>query len=118
MGYVSVWAALARDPEREALLTPWIETLLDAPKLGGTPDRLNAVLFALIGFVAKDPQAYVTHLGLERERTGGHSLRPLHVVAPPGPSEVHLPYLRKFTTWEAVSNGIARVVASLTQRAG
>lgn len=113
MGFVTVWAALDRDAEREALLTPWIEQLLDAPKLAGTPDRLNAVLFALVGFVAKDPQAYVTHLGLERERTGGHSLRPLHVVAPPGPNEAHLPYTRKFTSWEAVANGIARVVEAL-----
>ncbi|MBL8919555.1 MAG: hypothetical protein JNJ54_11880 [Myxococcaceae bacterium] len=112
-GYASVWAALDRDPEREALLTPWIEQLLDAPKLAGTPDRLNAVLFALIGFVAKDPQAYVTHLGLTREHTGGHALRPLHVVGAPGPSEAALPYTRKFTTWDAVSNGIARVIEAL-----
>jgi hypothetical protein len=112
-GYASVWAALRREPEREAFTGPWIETLLDAPRLAGTPDRLNAVLFALIGFVATDPQAYVTHLSAERERTGGHELRPFHVVAPPGPSEVALPYGRKFTTWEAVSAGIGRVLEAL-----
>jgi hypothetical protein len=113
MGYASIWAALARDAAREVLLAPWIETLLDAPKLAGTPDRLNAVLFALIGFVASDAQAYVNHLGAAREHTGGHALRPFHVVAPPGPSEAHLPYARKFTTWEAVSDGIGRVTSAL-----
>lgn len=112
-GYLSVWAALQREPEREARSTEWIEALLDAPRLAGTPDRLNAVLFALIGFVATDPQAFVTHLGAERERVGGHSLRPLHVVAPMGPSDAGLQYTRKFTSWEAVSNGIARVLAAL-----
>ncbi len=112
-GYASVWAALRREVDREALVGPWIETLLDTPRLAGTPDRLNAVLFALIGFVATDPQAYVTHLGAERQRTGGHELRPFHVVAPSGPSEAALPYGRKFVTWDAVSSGIGRVMSAL-----
>lgn len=116
LGFVSVWAALERDPEREPLLTPWIEALLDAPRLAGPPDRLNAVLFALIGFVAKDPQAYVTHLAAERTRTGGHELRPLHIVAPPGPNDAALTYTRKFATWEAVSSGIGRVIEAVGQR--
>lgn len=114
--YASVWAGLARDPERERRLGPWIETLLDAPQVGGAPDRLNAILFALIGFVATDPQAYVNHLSLERERTGGHPLRPLQVVAPPGPSEAGLSWTRRFTSWDDVATGIERVTATVAAR--
>lgn len=117
IGYLTIWTALDRDPEREALLATWIESLLDEPRLAGTPDRLNAVLFALIGFVARDPQAYVNHLASERTRIGGHALRPFHVVAPAGPSEVHLPYTRNFTSWESVSSGITRVVEALERPA-
>jgi hypothetical protein len=112
-GYASVWAALRREPDRERFVGPWIETVLDTPRLAGTPDRLNAVLFALIGFVATDPQAYVAHLSAERDRRGGHELRPFHVVAPPGPTEAALPYGRKFVTWDAVSSGIGRVLGAL-----
>ncbi len=113
LGFVEIWALLDRDAEREALMTPWIEELLDAPKLAGAPDCLSAVLFSLIGFVARDPQAYVTHLSAERERVGGHPLRPFHIVGPPGPSEAALTYTRKFSSWEAVSTGIERVVKAL-----
>jgi len=113
LGFVSIWAGLDRDPEREPKVTPWLEALLDAPRLAGSPDRLNAVLFALMGFVAKDPQAYVAHLSREREHAGGHSLRPLHVVGPPGPTEAHLTYTRKFTSFSAVAEGIGRVVEAL-----
>ncbi|MDX2014465.1 MAG: hypothetical protein SFW67_29980 [Myxococcaceae bacterium] len=116
-GYASVWAALRREPDREHFTGEWIETVLDTPRLAGTPDRLNAVLFALIGFVATDPQAYVAHLSAERDRTGGHALRPFHVVAPPGPTEAALPYGRSFVTWEAVSSGIGRVLAGLASGA-
>lgn len=116
LAYASVWAALARDAEREHRLGPWIEALLDAPQLAGPPDRLNAILFALIGFVATDPQAYVNHLALERERTGGHPLRPLQVVAPPGPSEAGLSWTRRFTSWDDVANGIERVTATVAKR--
>ncbi|MDP3503208.1 MAG: hypothetical protein Q8S33_22940 [Myxococcales bacterium] len=113
LGYVEIWALLDREPEREAVMTPWIEELLDAPTLAGAPDCLNAVLFSLIGFVARDPQAYVTHLSAERERRGGHSLRPFHIVGPHGPSEAALTYTRKFSSWDAVSTGIERVVKAL-----
>lgn len=115
LGFASLWALLDREPEREAAMTPWIEELLDAPKLAGAPDRLHAVLFSLIGFVARDPQAYVTQLGVERQRLGGHELRPFHIVAPPGPSEASLTYTRKFTSWDAVVKGVERVVATLSE---
>jgi hypothetical protein len=45
-GFVVVWAGLERHPEREALLGPWIEALIDGPRQAGSPDRLNMVLFA------------------------------------------------------------------------
>jgi hypothetical protein len=114
LGFAEIWALLDREPEREALLTPWIEELLDTPTLAGAPDRLHAVLFSLIGFVARDPNAYVSRLSAERERRGGHSLRPFHIVGPAGPSEAALTYTRTFSSWEAVSQGIAHVVASLS----
>ncbi len=116
MGYLSIWTALARDPERERCLLPWIERLLDEPSRAGTPDRLNAVLFALIGFVARDPHQYLEQLGQQRSLIGGHALRPFHVVAPPGPSEVHLPYTRAFDSWAKVAEGIASIVAALESK--
>lgn len=112
-GFVSVWAGLQREPEREQLCAGWIETLLDEPGRCGAPDRLNAVLFALMGFVATDAQAFVAQLTAEREHLGGHGLRPLHIVAPRGPNEAALSYTRRFTTWEAVSAGIGRVIEAL-----
>ncbi|PZR04630.1 MAG: hypothetical protein DI536_33890 [Archangium gephyra] len=113
-GYVVVWAGLARRADREAVFTPWIEALIDGPQFAGTPDRLNMTLFALMGFVAADPQAYVHALNLERHRIGGHELRPLPVVAPPGPTDAGVTYTRNFTTWQAVIDGISKLIASLT----
>lgn len=112
-GFLVVWTGLARLPEREAAFGPWIEGLLDFPERAGTPDRLNMVLFALMGFVAADPQQYVAALGLERHRVGGHELRALPVVAPPGPSEAALTYMRNFESWARVTDGIAAVMKSL-----
>ncbi|MGV3621473.1 MAG: hypothetical protein ACO1OB_11685 [Archangium sp.] len=112
-GYVVVWAGLARRAEREAVFTPWIESLIDGPLQAGTPDRLNMTLFALIGFVASDPQGYVHALNLERHRIGGHELRPLPVVAPPGPTDAGVTYTRNFTTWQSVIDGIGKVVGDL-----
>ncbi len=111
-GFLVVWAGLARQPEREAVFGPWIEALLDFPQHAGSPDRLNTTLFALMGFVAADPQKYVTALNLERHRIGGHELRPLHVVAPPGPTEAALTYTRDFQSWGRVVEGIGAVVRS------
>ncbi len=112
-GFVVVWAALQRQPEREALLGPWIEALLDGPERAGPPDRLNMVLFALMGFVAADPQRYVQSLSLERHRIGGHELRPLPVVAPLGPSDAALTYTRNFKSWPRVVEGITTLVKEL-----
>lgn len=112
-GFLVVWTGLRRQPEREAAVGPWIESLLDFPLQAGTPDRLNMALFALMGFVAADPQQYVTALNLERHRIGGHELRALHVVAPPGPSEAALSYTRNFQSWPRVLEGIAAVVQAL-----
>lgn len=113
-GFVVVWASLQRHAEREAAVGPWIETLLDGPHLVETPDRLNMTLFALMGFVAAEPQAYVQALNLERHRIGGHELRPLSVVAPPGPTDAGVTYTRNFQSWSRVIDGIAAVSASLT----
>lgn len=112
-GFVVVWAGLERDPEKEATVGPWLEQLLDAPRLAGTPDRLNMTLFALMGFVARDATRYVQALNLERHRIGGHELRALPVVAPPGPSEAGLTYTRNFTSWPKVIEGIAAMLATL-----
>lgn len=112
-GFVVVWTGLARNAEREAVIGPWIEALLDNPEYAGSPDRLNMTLFALMGFVAADPQAYVTALNLERHRIGGHELRALPVVAPPGPSEAALTYTRNFQSWQRVIDGIHAVLKSL-----
>lgn len=111
-GFLVVWTGLQRHPEREAAFGPWIERLLDFPEQAGTPDRLNMTLFALMGFVAADPQGYVAALSLERHRIGGHELRALPVVGPPGPTEAALTYTRKFVSWARVTEGIARVVSS------
>lgn len=109
MGFVSVWAALDRQPEREPV-GRWIEVLLDAPHLAGTPDRLNMTLFSLMGFVARSPNHYVQALNAERFRIGGHELRPLFVVGSPGPSEAALSYGRRFTSWEKVTAGLTAVI--------
>jgi hypothetical protein len=114
-GFVVVWAGLERDPEKEAVVGPWLEQLLDAPRLAGTPDRLNMTLFALMGFVARDPSRYVQALNLERHRIGGHELRALPVVAPPGPSEAGLTYTRNFTSWPKVIEGIGAMLARLEE---
>lgn len=113
-GYLVVWTGLARNPEREAVFCEWIETLLDFPERAGSPDRLNMVLFALMGFVAADPHQYVTALNLERHRIGGHELRALPVVAPPGPSEAGLTYTRNFQSWQQVITGIDAVLKALS----
>lgn len=105
-GSASLWAGLAREPAREAVVGPWLEALLDRPALVGAPDCTNAVLFALMGFVAADPQAYAEQVARERERIGGDRLRPFHVVAPAGPTEVHLAYTANFTSWDAVKAAI------------
>lgn len=112
-GFLVVWTGLQRQPEREAAFGPWIERLLDFPDQAGTPDRLNMTLFALMGFVAADPQAYVAALGLERHRIGGHELRALPVVGPPGPSEAALTYTRNFQSWARVTEGISALVSGL-----
>lgn len=112
-GYVVVWAGLSRRGDREAVFAPWIETLIDGPQLAGTPDRLNMTLFALMGFVAADPQAYVQALNLERHRIGGHELRPLPVVAPPGPTDAGVTYTRNFTSWPQVIDGVHKVIADV-----
>lgn len=111
-GYVVVWAGLARRADREAAVAPWIETLIDAPELAGTPDRLNMTLFSLMGFVAAEPQAYVQALNMERHRIGGHELRPFPVVAPPGPTDAGVTYTRNFTSWQAVIDGITALAGS------
>ena len=113
-GFVVVWASLARHAERETVVGPWIETLLDGPNLIETPDRLNMTLFALMGFVAAEPQAYVAALNLERHRVGGHELRPLPVVAPSGPTDAGVTYTRNFQSWNRVIDGINSVSASLS----
>ncbi len=113
-GFLVVWTALKRNPEREAVFGPWIEGLLDFPERAGSPDRLNMTLFALMGFVAAEPQAYVTALELERHRIGGHELRALPVVAPPGPSDASLNYTRNFQSWGRVTEGVTAMVKWLT----
>lgn len=117
-GFTSVWASLARDEAREACIGPWLETLLDAPTLAGSPDRLNMALFALMGFVASEPLAYVEALRAERLRVGGHALRPLAVVSAPGPSDASLTYGRTFTTWGRVTKGLGKVTQLLAQPVG
>lgn len=112
-GFLVVWTGLERHREREEAFGPWIEGLLDFPERAGSPDRLNMTLFALMGFVAADPQKYVAALSLERHRIGGHELRALPVVAPPGPSEASLTYTRNFESWARVTEGILTVVKAL-----
>lgn len=112
-GFATVWALLDRDPMREAATGPWLETLLDEPGRAGTPDRLNMVLFALMGFVARTPERFVEALVAERERIGGHGLRPLCVVAPPGPTADSVTWTRKFTSWDRVVRGIEAVLNQL-----
>lgn len=114
-GFLVVWTGLARHPEREAAFAPVLEGLLDFPERAGTPDRLNMVLFALMGFVAADPQRYVAALSLERHRIGGHELRALPVVAPPGPSDAALTYTRNFQSWARVTDGILAVAKHLEE---
>lgn len=112
-GFLVVWTALQRNPEREAVFGPWIEGLLDFPERAGSPDRLNMVLFALMGFVAADPAQYVAALSLERHRIGGHELRALPIVAPPGPTEAAFTYTVSFKSFPRVLEGISAVVKSL-----
>lgn len=112
-GFAAVWALLDRDPEREAAVGPWLEVLLDEPGQAGTPDRLNMVLFALMGFIARAPERFVEALAAERERIGGHGLRPLCVVGPQGPTEASVAWTRKFTSWGQVVDGIEAVLARL-----
>jgi hypothetical protein len=112
-GYASVWATLHRDATREAAIAPWLETLLDDPTAAGAPDRLNIVLFTLMGFVAAEPARFVEALSTERERIGGHALRPLHVVAPPGPVDAALGWTRTFTSFTTVIDGLASVLRAL-----
>jgi hypothetical protein len=112
-GFLVVWTGLERHPQREPAFTPWIESLLDFPEQAGSPDRLNMVLFALMGFTAADPQRYVAALSLERHRIGGHELRALPVVAPPGPTEAALTYTRNFQSWSRVTEGILAVMKHL-----
>lgn len=112
-GFLVVWTGLQRNPERETVFGPWIEGLLDFPERAGSPDRLNMVLFALMGFVAADPQQYVAALSLERHRVGGHERRPLPMVAPPGPSDPALTFGLSFKSWPRVIEGINAVVKSL-----
>ncbi|MFZ5443948.1 MAG: hypothetical protein ACOZQL_28350 [Myxococcota bacterium] len=112
-GFVVVWAGLERHADREAAFGPWIEALLDGPERAGSPDRLNMILFALMGFVASNPQRFVQALNLERHRIGGHELRALHVVAPHGPSDAALTYTRNFRSWQRVIDGIAAMVKEL-----
>lgn len=112
-GYLVVWTGLERHPVREAAVGPWLEHLLDFPEEAGTPDLLNMVLFSLMGFVAASPQAYVEALAAERERVGGHPLRPFHIVGARGPSDAGLTYTRNFTTWDRVASGLSQVLAQL-----
>lgn len=112
-GFLVVWTGLKRHPEREAVLGPWVEELLDFPERAGSPDRLNMTLFALMGFVAAEPQQYVAALSVERHRIGGHELRALPVVAPPGPTEPALAYTVSFSSWARVTEGIASVMKAL-----
>lgn len=112
-GFLVVWTGLQRNPERETVFGPWIEALLDFPERAGTPDRLNMVLFALMGFVAADPKQYVAALSLERQRIGGHELRALSVVAPPGPTQASLTYTLNFQSWSRVTDGITEFLKQL-----
>lgn len=112
-GYASLWAGLVRESTREPFVGPWIETLLDGPHFAQTPDRLSAVLFALMGFGAVDSAQYVQNLEATRERIGGHRLRAFYVVGPKGPTVPSAEYARTFDSWDAVSDGIHRVLTSL-----
>lgn len=116
-GYAAVWALLDRDPEREAAVGPWLEALLDEPARAGTPDHLNVVLFALMGFIARAPERFVEALAAERVRIGGHGLRPLCVVAPPGPTAASVAWTRNFTSWATVAAGLEQVAARLDEAA-
>ncbi len=113
-GSASLWASLERNPEREAVVGPWLEAVLDRPSLVGAPDCTNAVLFALLGFVAANPVAYAEQVSRTRAQLGGDPLRPFHVVAPPGPTEVHLAYTANFTSWDRVRGAIDAAVARAT----
>lgn len=112
-GHACVWAALGRRADREAFIGPWLETLLDRPATVATPDVLDAVLFALMGFVAQDPARYVEQLSQERRRIGGHGLRPLHVVGPSGVRDASHTWTRRFDSWDRVIDGVRTVVSVL-----
>jgi hypothetical protein len=108
-GFATVWSTL----EREAAAGPWLEALLDDPGRAGTPDRLNMVLFTLMGFVARAPERFVEALVAERERIGGHGQRPLCVVAAPGPTEASVAWASRFTSWGRVVQGLEAVLARM-----
>ncbi len=112
-GFACVWAALGRRADREARLGPWLETLLDRPTTVPSPDVLDAVLFALMGFVASDANRYVELLSSERRRIGGHGLRPLHLVGPSGASGAGHTWTRRFESWDRVTQGVEGFLARL-----
>lgn len=112
-GYAVVWAQLERQAAREAEAGPWVERLLEEPGLAGTPDRLNMTLFALMGFVAADAARYVGALEVERARVGGHGLRPLCAVGPPGPAVASAAWARRFSSWHRVAEGVEGLAGRL-----
>ena len=112
-GYVVLWAAAPRHSSREAALTPIIESLIDGPHQAGTPDTLNAALFTLMGFASPDLPKFAQLLAFERQRVGGHDLRPFHIVAAPGPSDAALPYMYQFKDWPRVIEAAQTFIAEL-----
>ncbi len=112
-GYTAIWVALERDPVRGTAAEGWVDALLREPTLAGTPDRLNVSQFALVGFASAEPTRFIDALTAQRLLIGGHELRPLPIVAPPGPNEASLTYGRNFTTWKQVAAGIERVLTQL-----
>ena len=112
-GFAVVWASMERNVEREAVVAPWLERVLDEPQLAGTPDVLNMVLFALMGFVSSDVPKFVQRLSVERDRVGGHELRGLHIVAERGPTKAGLTYTRPFNSWDSVVAGVQKALAAL-----
>lgn len=112
-GLGRVWEGLARLPERAGRVGPWISELLAHPQLVPRPDVLEMVLFTLMGFVASSPHDFVALVAAERERTGGHAHRALHVVGPPGPSAACLTWTRRFESWDQLTAGVQALVALL-----
>ncbi len=112
-GYVVLWAAAPRLAHRESLLTPVIEGLLDAPHTAGTPDVLNAALFSLMGFASSDLMKFAQLLAMERQRIGGHDLRPFHIVGALGPNDAAITYGYRFTDWPQLLSAAKAFVAEL-----